>query len=126
MCSKSRAGWPGPWGAAAGTVQGATGISASIVGPYYHASGLGRETYAFGAALTFMMISVAQFTAMGTVNLLTTDRLGIGLIAIIPTLLFTRIGIGWSRKISEQTFNRVLIVLFVLMEIRLVTDITWP
>lgn len=113
----------GVFGASAGTIQGAMGISASIVGPYYHASGLARETYAFMTAFTFLLFGLAQFTAMSQVALLTTDRLAIGLIAIVPTLLFTQVGLRISRKISEKAFNRLLIVLFVLMEIKLVSDI---
>ena len=117
-------GWlAGTFGISAGTIQGAMGISASIVGPYYHASGLARETYAFATAFTFLLFGFAQFAAMSRVELLTTDRLAVGLIAVVPTLLFTQAGLGISRKISEQAFNRVLIVLFILMEIKLITDI---
>ena len=42
-------------GASAGTIQGATGISAPIVGPYFHAAGLTRSSYAFAAACTFLL-----------------------------------------------------------------------
>ena len=120
-------GWlAGVFGISAGTIQGAMGISASIVGPYYHASGLARETYAFATAFTFLLFGFAQAGAMSRVDLFTTDRLAVGLIAIIPTLVFTQVGLRISSKISEKTFNRVLIVLFVLMEIKLVADIVWP
>lgn len=110
-------------GAIAGTMQGAMGISASIVGPYFHASGLARETYAFATAFTFLIFGVAQFSAMSQVELLTSDRLSVGALAIIPTLLFTQFGIRISSRISERAFNSVLIVLFVLMEIKLVFDV---
>jgi uncharacterized membrane protein YfcA len=113
----------GVLGVSAGTIQGAMGISASIVGPYYHANGLARETYAFMTAFTFLLFGIAQFSAMSQVALLTPDRLAIGAIAIVPTLLFTQLGIRWSRRISEKNFNLVLIVLFILMEIKLVADI---
>jgi uncharacterized membrane protein YfcA len=113
----------GIFGTAAGTIQGAMGISASIVGPYYHASGLARETYAFMTAFTFMLFGIAQFSAMSQFDLLTTDRLSVGALAIIPTLLFTQFGIKISHRISERAFNGVLILLFVLMEIKLVLDI---
>ena len=110
-------------GTSAGTIQGATGISAPIVGPYYHAAGLTRESYAFAAAFTFLVFSIAQLTSMIRVDLMTTDRLVIGLAAVVPTLLFTQLGIRYSGKISDQTFNRILVVLFVLMELKLVLDI---
>ena len=110
-------------GASAGTIQGATGISAPIVGPYFHAAGLTRSSYAFAAACTFLLFSVAQFMTMTRVGLLTPDRLTIGLIAVLPTLLFTQLGIRFSGRISDLAFNRILVVLFVLMELKLVVDI---
>jgi uncharacterized membrane protein YfcA len=113
----------GIFGTCAGTIQGAMGISASIVGPYYHASGLARETYAFMTAFTFLLFGVAQFSAMSQVELLSADRLSIGALAIIPTLFFTQFGIKISSRISEKAFNGVLILLFVLMEIKLLLDI---
>ena len=113
----------GAFGGAAGTLQGAMGISASVVGPYFHASGLARNRYAFCTAFTFLLFGAAQFMAMSQVSLLTTDRLSVGALAIIPTLVFTQLGIRISRKISEKTFNRVLIVLFILMEIKLILDV---
>ncbi len=112
----------GVLGASAGTIQGATGISAPIVGPYYHTGGLTRESYAFTAAFTFLLFSVAQLTSMVQVELMTPDRLFIGLGAVVPTLLFTQLGIRYSGKISDHTFNRILVVLFVLMEFKLIID----
>jgi len=110
-------------GVAAGTIQGASGISAPIVAPYFHANGLVRETYAFATASTFLLFSFAQIAAMSRLELLTTERLMIGLIAVVPTLLFTHLGIRWSRSISEKTFHNILLTLFVAMELKLVIDI---
>jgi uncharacterized membrane protein YfcA len=110
-------------GVSAGTIQGATGISAPIVGPYFHAAGLTRGPYAFTAAFTFLLFSIAQFTAMAGADLLTPDRLVIGLIAILPTLFFTQLGIRISGSVSDLVFNRILVTLFVLMELKLIMDI---
>jgi uncharacterized membrane protein YfcA len=110
-------------GTAAGTVQGACGISAPIVAPYFHANGLLRESYSFATGFTFLLFSFAQVAAMTRLELLTTERLIIGLIVVVPTLLFTQLGINWSRRVSDKTFHRILLVLFVSMEIKLVIDI---
>ena len=110
-------------GVAAGTIQGASGISSPIVAPYFHANGLVRETYAFATASTFLLFTFAQIAAMSRLELLTTERLMIGLIAVVPTLLFTQLGIRWSRSISEKAFHNILLTLFVAMEIKLVFDI---
>ena len=110
-------------GMAAGTIQGATGISAPIVAPYFHASGLVRETYAFATGFTFLIFSVSQIVAMFELDLFTPERLVIGLIVVVPTLLFTQLGIYWSRSISEKTFHNILISLFIAMELKLIIDI---
>jgi len=110
-------------GVTAGTIQGASGISAPIVAPYFHANGLVRETYAFATASTFLLFSFAQIAAMSRLELLTTERLMIGLIVVVPTLLFTQLGIHWSRSISEKAFHNILLTLFIAMELKLVIDI---
>jgi uncharacterized membrane protein YfcA len=110
-------------GAAAGTIQGASGISAPIVAPYFHANGLVRETYAFATAFTFLFFSGAQIGTMLELGLLTPERLTIGLIVVIPTLLFTQLGIRLSRSVSERAFHNILVALFAAMELKLVFDI---
>ena len=81
-------------GLAAGTIQGATGISAQIVAPYYHARRLAPETYAFAVAFTFLFFALAQVAAMTNMELLTPARFQLSLLALIPTLIFTQLGIG--------------------------------
>jgi len=118
-----RGGFGSLLGMAAGTMQGACGVSAPIVAPYFHANGLTRETYAFATAFTFLLLSAAQITAMSSLELLTQERLIIGLIVIVPTLLFTQLGIRWSRNISEKAFHNILLTLFIAMELKLLFDI---
>jgi uncharacterized membrane protein YfcA len=112
-----------PLGLAAGTIQGATGISAQVVAPYFHARGLVREAYAFSVAFTFLLFTIAQFTAMASTDLLTPDRVKLSLLALVPALLFTRIGISLSGRISVAVFNRILLAVFVAMELKLIVDI---
>ena len=111
------------FGIAAGTIQGASGISAPIVAPYFHANGLVRDSYAFATASAFLLFSGAQIAAMSSLNLLTTERMTIGLIVVIPTIVFTHLGIRLSRSMSDKTFHRILLILFIAMEIKLVIDI---
>jgi uncharacterized membrane protein YfcA len=118
-----RGGFSPVLGTAAGTIQGACGISAPIIAPYFHANGLVRDTYAFATAFTFFLFTLSQIATMGAMDLFTTERLVIGSIVVVPTLLFTQVGIRLSRRINEQTFHRILIALFVAMELKMVIDI---
>lgn len=110
-------------GASAGTIQGATGISAQIIAPYYHGRSLEPAAYAFLVSFTFLLFGIAQTgTALAT-DLFTAQRLQLSLLATIPALLFTRVGIQYARRVSQQAFNSILLVVFCLMEIKLVVDI---
>lgn len=122
--SRSLPPWVGGlFGLTAGASQGAMGISASIVGPYYQLSGHTRNDYAFLVATSFLLFYAAQAASVSQTTLFTADRLTIGLLAIVPTLLFTHVGIRLAKRISEQVFNRILLGLFIAMEIKLVLDV---
>ena len=110
-------------GAAAGTIQGASGISAQIVAPYFHGRSLVPAAYAFLVSSAFLVLGSAQTTAAFATGLMTEERLLLGLAALVPTLFFTRIGIKLAGIASQATFNRILLVTFCLMEIKLVMDI---
>lgn len=112
-----------PLGAAAGIVQGASGLSGQVVGPYFHARGLSRHPYAFAVAFTFFVLTIAQLTAMTNLDLLTPERTRMSLLALVPALLFTQAGIALSSKVSHAVFTKVLIATFILMEMKLIYDI---
>ena len=60
---------------------------------------------------------------MANTDLLTPDRVKLSLLALVPALIFARIGISLSGKISVADFNRILLVVFVAMELKLIVDI---
>lgn len=106
-----------------GAIQGATGVSAHIVAPYFHGRGVTAEAYAFLIASAFLIFSAAQLMTATSTQLITPERLVLGTIALLPTLVFTRVGIAFAGKISEQAFEKLLIAIFVIMEIKLIADI---
>ena len=112
-----------PMGLAAGTIQGASGISAHVVAPYYHAYGLRLKNYAFALGFSFLLFMVAQLTAISAMNLLTKERLLVSLLALVPTVLFIQLGIRVAGKVSEAVFNRIVLGLFFAMEIKLIIDV---
>ena len=113
----------GPLGFAAGALQGATGISAPIIAPYFHARNLTLAAYAFAVAFAFALFSVAQLSAMATTRLLTPTLLGYSILATITIMIFTPVGIRFSRNLSKQAFEWFLLSIFLLIEIKLVYDI---
>ena len=113
----------GTLGLAAGTLQGTTGISAPIIAPYYHARGLTLSAYAFAVACTFALLSVAQLSVMTTTDLFTPTLLGYSVLATVTTLTFVPIGVRVGKKLRQATFDRLLPLVFVLIEIKLIYDI---
>jgi len=110
-------------GFTAGTIQGATGISAHIVAPYFHGRKLEPSAYAFLIACAFLTFSGAQLATASSTQLFTPERLAIGMIALVPTLVFTQAGIRLAGRISDAVFQKILIAIFVLMEIKLIADV---
>ena len=110
-------------GATGGTIQGATGVSAHVVAPYFHDPKIKPEAYAFLVASTFLIFSVAQLSAAIGTQLFTPERLALSIAALAPTLVFTKAGISMAGKISTTVFNRILLVTFLVMEVKLLVDV---
>jgi uncharacterized membrane protein YfcA len=104
-------------------LQGTTGISAPIVAPYYHARGLTLSAYAFAVASTFALLAAAQLSAITTASLFTPTLLGYSVLATVTTLLVVPIGVRFARNLRQETFDRFLPLVFVLIETKLVYDI---
>lgn len=113
----------GPLGLAAGSLQGATGISAPVIAPYFHARGLTLSAYAFAVAFSFALLAVAQLLAITTVKLFTPALIGYSLLATATTMVFIPVGVTVAKKMSQQSFNRLLPVLFVFIECKLLYDV---
>jgi uncharacterized membrane protein YfcA len=118
-----KAGFAGPLGLAAGTLQGATGISAPVIAPYFHAHGLTLSAYAFAVASTFALLSAGQLAAMAGVDLMSPALFGYSVIATITTMIFLPVGVRLARHLTREAFDRILPVLFVLIEVKLIYDI---
>ena len=113
-------------GVFAGTAQGATGVSAHVVSPYFHNADIEPVAYAFLVASAFLVFGVSQSIAVAASPLLTETRLWLGLAALVPTLLFTRVGIALAPRVSTRLFSNLLLGVFVLLELKLFVDLIDP
>lgn len=107
----------------AGTAQGAMGISAHVVAPYFHDRNIAAPAYAFLVAFAFLVFAVAQSGAVLASPMFTETRLILGMTALVPTLIFIRIGIMLSTRVSREVFTNLLLFMFVLMELKLLFDV---
>jgi uncharacterized membrane protein YfcA len=99
----------------AGGVQGATGIAGPIVAPFFHAFRLEPPAYVFVISVVFLVFGFSQFAAMSTLGLFTMDRIIGGLIALVPVVIATPLGIRLSRTISRRAFDICIILILLGM-----------
>ncbi len=104
----------------AGISQGAMGMSGPVVATWIHSYRLTKETYVFGVSVMFLAISVSHIAGVLTAGLMDQTRLLQGLIAVVPTVLFVPIGMRMTRLISQTLFNRVIVGIVVVMELKLI------
>lgn len=114
-----------PWGFLAGSVQGATGMSAPVIAPFLSGMGLVKEAFVFCIALAFSLFSVAQVVAMAHFGLFAPDRVLQGLAALVPVAIFLPAGIRVARRLSAAAFGRFLFAILLLLELRLLYDGIW-
>lgn len=110
-------------GGLAGTTQGAVGISSQIVAPYFNRRDIEPSQFAFLMSTAFLVFSVAQLiTAVGE-GLFTPDRVAVSTAALLPVAIFTQLGIRYANRVSQDLFQKILLGVFVLMEIKLLWDV---
>ena len=105
---------------AAGIAQGATGMSAPLIATWIHSYRLQAEAYVFGVSALFLSISGAHLIAVAGFGLFDQERAMQGLLALIPVVIFVRLGMRMTRMISAKLFDRLIIGLIVVMEGKLV------
>ena len=112
----------GPVGLVAGGLQGATGISGPLLTTWLHGFGMPPRTYVFAISTLFFVFSTVQAITLAGVGLYTPIRLLESLLALIPILLALPLGVRAARKLSPQTFQRVILVLLAASVVSLIHD----
>jgi uncharacterized protein len=112
-----------PVGLAAGGLQGATGISGPLLTTYLHGFGLRPRAYVFALSTLFFVSAVVQAVTLVAVDLYTGPRLLGSLLALVPILLVVPLGSRAARKLSRETFQRIVLVLLAASVVSLVHDV---
>lgn len=111
-----------PIGLVAGGLQGATGISGPLLTTWLHGFGLPPRVYVFAISSLFFVFSTVQAITLAGVGLYTPTRLLESLLALVPILLALPLGVRAARKLSAQTFQRVVLVLLAASVVSLIHD----
>ncbi len=112
----------GPVGLVAGGLQGATGISGPLLTTWLHGFGMAPRAYVLALSSLFFVFSTVQAVTLLGVGLYTPSRLVESLLALLPILVALPLGVRAARRLSAQTFQRVVLVLLAVSVVSLLRD----
>ena len=109
----------GPVGFVGGVMQGAGGISAPVSLTFLNAMRLERAEFIGSIAVFFFAMSVTQIPSLFALGILDMERLGLGLAAAIPLFGAMPLGAWAARRISRETFDKVVLGILAVVALRL-------
>ena len=107
-------------GTIGGFLQGATGVSGPIFSSLLYSLRLSKEGFIFYNGLLYGFFNSLQLVAMVFFGMFTTEHLLQGLLSIIPVFIFLHVGMRMARRVSLSTFNRIVVLMLVAIEIKLI------
>lgn len=114
-----------PVGLAAGTLQGATGISGPLVTTWLHSYRLAPPVYVIALVTMFQVFGAVQAVSLVGLGLFTPSRVVEGVLALIPMLLFLPIGARMATRMSARTFDVWILVLLAASAAKLAHSAIW-
>ena len=108
-----------PVGALAGTLQGATGVSAPVSITFLNATGLPRAGFVAVISLFFVASTTSQITVLASYDVLTLNGLMLSSGALAIILATMPIGEALAKRVSPTLFDRLILVLLTLVAARI-------
>ena len=99
-----------PVSAIAATLQGATGISAPVSVTFLNAMKLERASFISSISIFFLSVSAIQLPALMLLGLLTTDKLLLGTLALVPLFAGMPVGNLLARNLSRERFDQLILL----------------
>jgi uncharacterized protein len=107
-------------GAAAGLLQGSTGISSPVAVTFIHALRLPRTAHVGAVSAVFLAFGIVHIPALAAAEILDGPRFLQGLFAIVPALAALPLGAWASSRLSQQAFDRMILVLLAVIAVELI------
>lgn len=111
-----------PVGLAAGTLQGATGISGPLLATYLHAFRLPPKAYVFSITTLFQAFALTQVASLAALGLYTGRRLALSLLALVPTMAALPLGTRVATRVPPRVFDLVVLLVLLGSAAKLVVD----
>ena len=112
-----------PVGAAAGVLNGATGISAPVGVTFIHWMALERDAHVFAVSTMFFTMGAVQLPAMFAAGLMEPIWLLEGALALLPILLAMPVGRALSTKMSREAFDRLILIFLGVIGVKMLVGI---
>ena len=112
-----------PTAAIAGTLQGASGISAPVSVSFVSALKLERPQFISTISIYFLATSVVQLPALLAFGLMQPDYLLLSTAAVLPLIAGMPIGSLLARKLSREHFDKVILFVLFVVATRLLIDL---
>ncbi len=109
-----------PVGIVGGFMHGATGNSGAVFGTFLHSMHLPRTEFVFAVTNVFLILSTFQVVTLISRGSFTGARTVESLIAIIPVLVVTPLGVRVSRRLDAKRFSRLVLAMLAVAAIRLI------
>ena len=111
-----------PMGLASGLLQGATGISAPPVVMYMHSIRLPKGAFVFAVSAPFMLFGAVQIVSLASLGVYDRERWIQAVIACLPLLIALPLGIRLGRRLSQVTFERMVLALLAVVAAKMIWD----
>ena len=98
-----RLAWPAGFGG--GLLLGTTGVAAPAIATYVHSLRLARSGFVLGVSVPFLVLGIVQMASLTAFGGYDQERIVAGLMASVPVLVVTPIGMWLGRKISVAAFQ---------------------
>jgi uncharacterized membrane protein YfcA len=108
-----------PAGFAGGVLAGATGISAPVFATYVHSLRLARSGFVFAVSVPFFFLGSMQIISLATLGAYDRARVTAGIVACVPVLVVTPIAMRVGKRLSAQTFQKVVLILLGIAAVQL-------
>lgn len=114
-----------PVGLAAGTLQGATGISGPLVTTWLHSYRMEPPVYVVALVTMFQVFGTVQAITLVGVGLFTPSRVLEGLLAVVPMAIALPIGARLATRMSAKTFDIWIMLLLLGSASKLAHSAIW-
>lgn len=108
-----------PMGLVGGGLLGATGTAGPLITTYLHSLRMSRSSLIYMLSLTFQTFGLIQLVTLVVLGAFTEERTVQALLAILPVLVMTAIGIRLGRRLDQRAFELIVLALLGFAAVRL-------